>query len=126
MLGVPLRSLANKERSRAMPGYDRTGPLGGGPRTGGGRGRCGQPTDESASVEDPYQYYGLGWGYSPWGGGGGRRFRGGGRGRGRGFGRGKRAMEDPTGLGATALQQETFLMRQMEALTAVSVALLTV
>jgi len=69
-------------------------------------------------MEDPYQYWGIGWGYCPWDDGGGRRFRGGGRGRGRGFGRGRRAMQDPTGLGTTAPQQENFLMRQMEALTA--------
>ena len=118
MLGVPLHRFANKERSRDMPGSDRTGPLGGGPRTGGGRGRCGRPAYESASMEDPYQYWGIGWGYSPWGDGGGRRFRGGGRGRGRGFGRGRRAVQDPTGLGDTAPQQEDFLTRQMEALTA--------
>ena len=101
-----------------MPGYDRIGPLGTGPRSGRGRGRCGRSADESASMEDPYHYYGLGWGYWPWGGGGGRRFRGGGRGQGRGLGRGRRAMEDPMGLGATGRQQETFLIRQMQALTA--------
>jgi len=101
-----------------MPGYDRTGPLGNGPRAGRGRGRCGQPADESASMEDPYQYYGLGWGYSPWADSRGRRSRGGGSGRRRSFGRGRRAMQEPTGLGATGREQETFLMRQMEALTA--------
>ncbi len=49
-----------------MPGYDGTGPLEGGPRTGGGWGRCRRPADESAPMEDPYRYYGIGWGYSPW------------------------------------------------------------
>jgi len=28
-----------------MPGFDRTGPFGEGPRTGRGRGVCGRPTD---------------------------------------------------------------------------------
>jgi hypothetical protein len=101
-----------------MPGYDRTGPLGDGPRTGRGRGRCGRPVDESTSVEDPYQYWGLGWGYSPWGDGGGRRVRNRNRGRRRGFGRGRRAGEDPAALDATGRQQETFLGRKMDALTA--------
>ena len=101
-----------------MPGYDRTGPLGNGPRAGRGRGRCGQPADESASMEDPYQYYGLGWGYSPWVDSRGPRFRGGGQGRRRGFRMGRRAMESPTGLAATERPQETFPMRQIEALTA--------
>jgi len=102
-----------------MPGYDGTGPLGGGSRTGGGRGRCGRPADERASMEDPYQYYGIGWGYSPWPeGGGGRRFRVRGSGRGRGFGRARRANEDPLGPDGTRRHQESFLMRRIEELTA--------
>ncbi len=63
-----------------MPGFDRTGPLGQGPMTGGGFGRCGQGGA------------GLGAGLG----------RGMGAGRGRGFGRGR------FGLGgrAVALDQE--------------------
>jgi len=58
-----------------MPRFDRTGPMGRGPRTGGGFGFCG-----------PYSYpvvgpvvYGVGRGGIPYGGGRGRCF-GGGRG----------------------------------------------
>ncbi|MBN2233094.1 MAG: DUF5320 family protein [Deltaproteobacteria bacterium] len=56
-----------------MPGFDGTGPAGGGPMTGGGRGYCGQGRGYG------YGYgmgYGRGMGY------------GGGWGRGRGYGRG--------------------------------------
>ena len=105
----------DKQRSRDMPGYDGMGPLGGGSRTGGGRGRCERPADERGSMEDPYQYYGIGWGYSPWPeGGGGRRFRNRGSGRGRGFGR----AGGPVGPDAGGRQQESFLMRRMDELTA--------
>ena len=102
-----------------MPGYDRTGPLGGGPRTGRGRGFCRPPAGEPASMEDPYQSYGTGRGYWPWpGGGGGRRFRGRGWGRGWGFGRGWRGAWDVIGPDAEGRQQESFLMRRMDELTA--------
>lgn len=59
-----------------MPGFDQTGPLGEGPMTGGGFGRC-APGD----VPTDMQRRGLGRGGTPFGGG---------RGRGRGFGRGMR------------------------------------
>ena len=102
-----------------MPGYDGTGPLEGGPRTGSGRGRCRRPADERASMEDPYQYYGIGWGYSPWPeDDGARRFRGRGSGRGRGFGRAGRGAEDLIGADGGGRQRETFLMRRIEELTA--------
>ena len=59
-----------------MPGFDRTGPMGQGPMTGGGRGRC-----------NP-----AGYGTPAWTGGGLGYGRGFGRGRGRGargpYGRG--------------------------------------
>ena len=66
-----------------MPAFDGTGPLGQGPRTGGGFGCC-PPT------AGPYSYgapvvYGVGRGGLPRGGGRGFAF-GGGRGRGRRFG----------------------------------------
>ncbi|MBI4963090.1 MAG: DUF5320 domain-containing protein [Desulfomonile tiedjei] len=51
-----------------MPGFDRTGPAGGGPRTGWGRGQCGQRTGTR----------GLSWSSSFKGGGRGRCFGGGG------------------------------------------------
>ncbi|MGD9086450.1 MAG: DUF5320 domain-containing protein [Desulfobacterales bacterium] len=61
-----------------MPGFDRSGPMGAGPMTGGRRGLC-----NSATAQDARAFVG-GYGY-------GRGFRGGfGRGRGwrRGVGRG--------------------------------------
>jgi hypothetical protein len=67
-----------------MPGYDRTGPMGAGPMTGGTRGRC-----NPATVGTIPAYTG-GYGYVR-GLGLRRGFRGGygpGRGRGRGYGRG--------------------------------------
>jgi hypothetical protein len=70
-------------------------------------------------MEDPYQYYGIGWGYSPWGEyGGGRRFRGRGSGRGRGRGRGRRGVGAPFDPDGGGRQEETFLMRRMDELTA--------
>ena len=76
-----------------MPGGDRTGPLGGGPRTGRAAGYCagyGMP-----GYMNPIPGGGFGFGYGagfrgagqggiPWGGGRGHAW-GGGRGRGRGF-----------------------------------------
>ena len=61
-----------------MPGFDGTGPLGQGPRTGGGRGFC-------PPAVGPYYYgapvvYGVGRGGIPRGGGRGFAY-GGGRGR---------------------------------------------
>jgi hypothetical protein len=86
-----------------MPGFDRTGPGGQGPRTGRGQGHCGKPGREvPASNTDygvPYNEYGSspqgefgggrgfgrGWGFGQRGNGAGPgRGRGGGRGRGRG------------------------------------------
>ncbi len=71
-----------------MPGFDRSGPRGQGPRTGGGRGDCPPAPEETAA------FRGVGRGGVPWGGGrgncwggrGGRWFEGHGRwagGRGR-------------------------------------------
>ncbi len=59
-----------------MPGYDGTGPLGQGPRTGGGFGYC--PPPSGTPVVTPV--YGVGRGGRPWGGGRGRAW-GGGRGQ---------------------------------------------
>lgn len=66
-----------------MPGFDGTGPLGAGPRTGGGFGYC-PPYGGPAYNGSPYPYYGVGRGGYPRGGGRGRAW-GGGRGRGYGF-----------------------------------------
>ena len=67
-----------------MPGFDRTGPMGAGPMTGGARGRCNPATAATLTA------YGGGYGYGR-GLGLRRGFRGAydpGRGRGRGYGRG--------------------------------------
>ena len=64
-----------------MPGFDRTGPMGGGPMTGGARGYC-NPRSPVRTGAGPY-YGGAGYGR----GLGLRRGFGGGRG-GRGWGRG--------------------------------------
>lgn len=64
-----------------MPGLDGTGPMGMGPRTGGGFGYC-PPGAGPAPYGGYYGVRGLGRGGLPWGGGRGFGF-GGGRGRGR-------------------------------------------
>ena len=61
-----------------MPGFDRTGPRGEGPLTGGRRGLC------VPQGYRPAGYYGAGRGGRPWGGGRGFAW-GGGRGYGRGY-----------------------------------------
>jgi hypothetical protein len=108
-----------------MPGRDGTGPMRARVRAGGGRGRWARPADESASMEDPYQYYGVGWGYWPWDDGGesreggrSRRFGAGRRSRGRGFRMGKKGTQNPTGSDGTRRMRETFLRRRLEALAA--------
>lgn len=78
-----------------MPGYDRTGPLGHGARTGRGLGYCGAeagdiPPHPSQFERGPGRGYGRGFGWGQ-GRGQGRGMgrgmnRGMGRGRGRGFG----------------------------------------
>ncbi len=67
-----------------MPGFDRTGPMGAGPMTGGARGRCNPATAGTIPAYTGGYGYGRGLGLR-------RGFRGGygaGRGRGRGYGRG--------------------------------------
>ncbi len=67
-----------------MPGFDRTGPMGAGPMTGGARGRCNPATAATVTAYASGYGYGRGLGLR-------RGFRGGydtGRGRGRGYGRG--------------------------------------
>lgn len=99
-----------------MPGYDRTGPVGTGARTGRGLGRCGRPADGSRPVEESHQDEGAGWFGRRWGGGRGRGFGRGGQGRGWGFGMGRRAIEDPAGDDVTPRRQ-AFLGRRIKALT---------
>ena len=62
-----------------MPGFDGTGPMGLGPRTGGGFGFCSPGVGPSPVGYLPGVFYGVGRGGIPWGGGRGRAF-GGGRG----------------------------------------------
>ena len=67
-----------------MPGYDRTGPMGAGPMTGGARGRCNPATVGTIPAYTGGYGYGRGLGLR-------RGFRGGsspGTGRRHGFGRG--------------------------------------
>ena len=67
-----------------MPGLNRTGPMGAGPMTGGGRGLCNPATAASARASTGSYGYGGGLGLR-------RGFRGGygrGAGMGRGYGRG--------------------------------------
>jgi len=60
-----------------MPGFDRTGPLGAGPRTGWGRGLCGPTTGARGSLWHGRGFFGgIGRGGLPWGGGRGRCFGG--------------------------------------------------
>jgi len=62
-----------------MPGFDGTGPMGLGPRTGGGFGFCPPGGGPTPAGYAPGVVYGVGRGGIPWGGGRGRAF-GGGRG----------------------------------------------
>jgi len=67
-----------------MPGFDRTGPMGAGPMSGGARGRCNPATAGNIAAYAGGYGYGRGLGLR-------RGFRGGyapGAGRGRGIGRG--------------------------------------
>ena len=66
-----------------MPSFDRTGPMGAGPMTGGARGRCNPATAGNIPAYAGGYGYGRGLGLR-------RGFRGGsgpGRGQGRGYGR---------------------------------------
>jgi len=63
-----------------MPGFDGTGPLGQGPRTGGGFGVCPPGVGPALPTTGGGVLYGVGRGGWPRGGGRGRCF-GGGRGR---------------------------------------------
>ena len=59
-----------------MPGFDRTGPMGMGPMTGGGRGLCNPLWAGYRGGVNPFRYRGyspwLGYGYDPYSWGAGR------------------------------------------------------
>jgi len=59
-----------------MPGFDKTGPRGQGPLTGGGFGRCRPGPDDESHLRADAQW-GIGRGGRPRGGGRGRCFAGG-------------------------------------------------
>ena len=103
-----------------MPGYDRTGPLGSGPRTGRGRGRCGSPADETTGIAGQYAGERMGRFGRRFGGGRGRGFGSGGWGRGGrfGFGMGSRAFDDGAGDDLTPRQRQSFLSRRIGELKA--------
>lgn len=92
-----------------MPGFDGTGPLGQGPRTGGGFGFCPPGAGAAAIGAPPGVVYGIGRGGLPRGGGRGRCFGGG-----RGFwGRARWPIVLPTPAPG---QEADLLKRQAEAL----------
>lgn len=62
-----------------MPGFDGTGPMGQGPRTGGGFGYCPPSAGPAYGTYGQRALYGVGRGGFPFGGGRGRAW-GGGRG----------------------------------------------
>lgn len=99
-----------------MPGYDRTGPQGYGPRTGRGLGRCGPLAARETGIGGPFPENRVGW----YGRGWGRGFGRGGWGRRGGFGRGIgwRAFDDGAGDELTPRQQQAFLRRRIGELKA--------
>ncbi len=86
----------NRRRRHGMPGEDRTGPQGQGPKTGRGLGRCNSKDDEQKTPDESGRGQGQGLGRGQGGPGRGQGRGGGsggagrGRGRGRGAGRGMR------------------------------------
>lgn len=98
-----------------MPGYDRTGPVGAGPLTGRGLGRCGGFAGRARGLEEPYDDYRVGW--FPRRGGRGRGGGRGGRGNRWGFGMGRWAIGDPDADDLTAGPGQAFLRRRIKELT---------
>jgi len=96
-----------------MPGFDRTGPLGAGPMTGGARGRC-NPVTAGMTVPSFATGYAFGRGF------GFRRSRWGeygfGFGRGRGYGRGFGGYPPaiPSGYPVNPTDELDFLKTQAE------------
>ncbi|PIE31280.1 hypothetical protein CSA56_18850 [candidate division KSB3 bacterium] len=101
-----------------MPGFDRTGPMGHGPGTGGGFGYCSPSADENVRGTASY---GVGRGGIPCGGGRGFAF-GGGRSAWQGLGHGLRCgrfgqfVQAPVVDGIPAEQEITLLREQSSAL----------
>ena len=92
-----------------MPGYDRTGPMGAGPMTGGARGRCTLATAATVTAYVGGYGYGRDLGLQ-------RGFRGRygpGRGRGRGYGRGYGS--DPAATGPAYSMDATGEMDMLKA-----------
>ena len=97
-----------------MPGFNGRGPMGQGPMTGGGRGRCSGYANigQGAAWGAPTAYgQGRGRGMGPCGGG---RAFGRGRGRGQGYGMGQGMGYGPAAMGPTAqdLQAEAEELRR--------------
>lgn len=98
-------------RRNEMPRFDGTGPLGQGPRTGGGFGFCGTGTGRGNLVSNPYR--GAGRGLPPWGGGRGRCFGGGRGGRFFGYGGfGRWGIQPVDSVQPTPEQEAAFLKNQ--------------
>jgi len=103
-----------------MPGYDSTGPLGAGPRTGRGRGRGGSLADGTTGVGGQYAGERVGRFGRRFRGGRGRGFGSGGWGRrwGLGFGMGGRAFDDAARDDVTPGRRQAFLRRRIGELKA--------
>jgi hypothetical protein len=100
-----------------MPGYDRTGLVGNGPRTGRGLGRCRRAAERTRFVEDTPQDESPGGNRRARGGAGARGFGNGGHRRHRGFGMGWRASQDDAGADVTPRRRQAFLRRRIRDLT---------
>ena len=74
-----------------MPGFDRTGPAGGGPMTGRGQGRCEGTRGDRQTTDGGFTGYGNQYGF----GRGGNRGFGAGRGRRSGFFSGQQPPRQP-------------------------------
>ncbi len=101
-----------------MPGYDRTGPQGYGPRTGRGLGRCGPLAARETGIGARDAGERVGRFGRRFGGGRGRGFGSGGWGRRWGLGIGGRAFDDGAGDELTPRQQQAFLRRRIGELKA--------
>ena len=101
-----------------MPGYDSTGPVGAGPRTGRDLGRCRRGTEGTRPVEGPSQKAdGAGVNCRSSANGRGRGVGNGGRGRRRGFQMGWRTRQDTDSSDVTPRRRQAFLRRRIRDLT---------
>jgi len=93
-----------------MPGFDQSGPMGEGPMTGGGFGRCGAPVSE---------YGRAGFRAAAWGRGmANRRGSMGGRGPGRrmSLGYGRRLAADPSAMAGNSVDELNMLRAETDRL----------